>query len=108
MAAGAIVPIPSAGSHRVKHAQLCAIGHNLADSMACGMCFVIGMYQVDMFGEAARSEGGVLTVDFLAGKVTWGEASPSLAGSMPGTPRFLPQAWRDGRGFHRTRRRVSP
>ncbi|MBX3563107.1 MAG: hypothetical protein KF730_00885 [Sphingomonas sp.] len=63
----------------MKHAPLCAIGHNLADSMACGMCFVIGMYQVDMFGEAMRSEGGVLTVDFLAGKITQGVASPSLA-----------------------------
>jgi hypothetical protein len=62
----------------MKHDQLCAIGHNLADSMACGNCFVIGAYCLDVFGEAASSRGGVIEVDFLNGRVVKGDASESL------------------------------
>jgi len=65
----------------MKHAQLCAVAHNLADSMACGMCFVIGMYPVNVFADARRSEGGTITVDFLTGAITQGQASPELAGA---------------------------
>jgi len=63
----------------MKHGELRAIGHNLADSLASGLCFVIGYYATDVYGEAAQSEARALTVDFLAGRVIEGEASPSLA-----------------------------
>jgi hypothetical protein len=62
----------------MKHAQLRSIAHNIADSFACGMGFMIGVYQMDVFGEAASSAGGAITVDFLAGTVVEGDPSPDL------------------------------
>jgi len=63
----------------MKHNQLVAIAHNLADSMACGLCFVIGMFEVRIFEEAARNAPSGITVDFLNGTITEGVASPSLS-----------------------------
>jgi hypothetical protein len=62
----------------VKHAELAAIAHNIADSMASGLCFVIGYYSVDVFAEAARNEPPSLTIDFLHGRVVDGVVSKSL------------------------------
>lgn len=62
----------------MKHSQLRSVAHNVADSLACGMGFMIGVFQVDVFGEAARSAGGSIAVDFLEGAVIEGDASPSL------------------------------
>ncbi|MEA3065858.1 MAG: hypothetical protein QOJ27_2310 [Sphingomonadales bacterium] len=62
----------------MKHAQLRAIAHNIADSLACGMGFMIGVYQVDVFEEAAGSAFGAITVDLLEGTVAEGDPSSSL------------------------------
>ncbi|MCE7797570.1 hypothetical protein LWE61_13545 [Sphingobium sufflavum] len=62
----------------MKHDQLCAIGHNLADSMASGLGFVIGYHSMDVFGEAASSPDGFIEVDFLNGRIAQGTASDSL------------------------------
>ncbi len=62
----------------MKHAELRSIVHNVADSLASGIGLLIGVYEMDVFGEASRSPGGVLTVDFLHGSVVEGKASPSL------------------------------
>lgn len=66
----------------MKHAQLRSVGHNIADSLACGMGFLIGVFEMDVFGEAAASPGRAMTVDFLAGAVVEGDASPSLRGAV--------------------------
>ena len=63
----------------MKHDQLCAIGHNLADSVASGLAFVIGYHPVDVFGEAAASSGGLIEIDFLRGAITRGAPSPNLS-----------------------------
>ena len=63
----------------MRHAQLRSVAHNLAASLASGIGLMIGVYETDVFGEAARSPGGTLTVDFLAGDVTQGRASAMLA-----------------------------
>jgi hypothetical protein len=63
----------------VKHAALRAVVHNVADSLASGIGLLIGHYEMDVFGEAARSPGGSLTIDLLHGHVTEGVASSSLA-----------------------------
>src|SRR5215212_9535441 len=63
----------------MKHAQLRSIAHNIADSLACGIGLMIGVYDTDVFGEAAGSAGGAITVDFLEGAVVEGEASPGLS-----------------------------
>lgn len=60
----------------MKHGRLCAIGHNLADSLMSG-CFVVGYCYVDMFGEA-RASGGVIEVDFLNGSISRGSGSEDL------------------------------
>lgn len=62
----------------MKHAQLRSVAHNIADSFACGMGFMIGVYEIDVFGEAAGSAGGAIAVDFLAGTIVEGDASGEL------------------------------
>jgi hypothetical protein len=59
-----------------------AIGHNLADSAACGMGFMIGLYEMDIFGEASASAEGYFEVDFLTGEVTGGQPSGHLARAL--------------------------
>ena len=74
----------------MKHDQLRSIGHNLADSLASGLCLIIGYYSTDIYGEAARSEAGALTVDFLAGRVIDGKASRSLEEAVALLQKGLP------------------
>jgi hypothetical protein len=62
----------------MKRRVLPGIAHNVADSMASGIGLLIGVYDMDVFGEAARSPGGVIEFDFLAGRCTQGQASDSL------------------------------
>ena len=62
----------------MKHSQLRSVAHNIADSLASGIGLMIGVYETDVFGEAAGSAGGAITVDFLAGTVVEGDASPGL------------------------------
>lgn len=66
----------------MKHAELRAIVHNVADSLGSGIGLMIGHYEMDVYGEAQRSPGGAITVDFLLGTVIEGEPSASLAGSV--------------------------
>lgn len=62
----------------MKFGKLRSIGHNLANSLASGIGLLIGVYQMDVFGEAQRSPEGYIEVDFLAGKVSGEHASRSL------------------------------
>ncbi len=66
----------------MKHAELRAIVHNVADSLASGVGLLIGYYAMDVFGEAARSEEGAMTVDLLTAGVTEGDASESLRNAI--------------------------
>jgi hypothetical protein len=75
----------------MKHDQLRAIGHNLADSLASGCCFVIGHYATDVFGDAEQSDTGGVAVDFLAGKVIEGPASDAVSGAMELFRKALPE-----------------
>ncbi|WP_158745433.1 hypothetical protein [Acidisphaera sp. L21] len=63
----------------MKHDQLCAVAHNLVDSIASGQGFLIGYYAMDVFGEAARSPVGSISINILTGGITKGEGSQSLA-----------------------------
>ena len=60
------------------HTQLKAIGHNLADSLASGMGFMIGVFATDIYGEAAAGPPGYLEVDFLDATITGNAASAGL------------------------------
>jgi hypothetical protein len=66
----------------MKHDELRAVAHNIADSLASGIGLMIGVYDMDVFGEAARSAEGALTVDFLRGMVVEGQPSQSLRGAV--------------------------
>ena len=66
----------------MKHEELRSIAHNIADSLACGLGFVIGYYPTDIFGEVSKSAEGYMTVDFLTGEISGGRPSASLANSI--------------------------
>ncbi|MEQ6332846.1 hypothetical protein [Sphingobium sp. MK2] len=75
----------------MKHDRLCAIGHNLADSMASGLGFVIGYYPMDVFGEAASSPEALIEVDFLNGRVVRGMPSDELEAAVALFAEVLPE-----------------
>jgi hypothetical protein len=79
----------------MKNDQLCAIAHNFADSMASGLCFVVGYHETDVFGEAALSKGGVIEIDFLNGRVVRGDASDNLKSAAARFAEALPRFCRD-------------
>jgi hypothetical protein len=62
----------------MKHSELHAIVHNMADSMGCGNGFMVGGWSMDVYGEAAKSPEGHLTLDFLTGDVSGAKPSASL------------------------------
>ena len=63
----------------MKIGKLKSIAHNIADSLASGIGLLIGHYDMDVFGEAARSPEGYIIVDFLTGTSSGGQPSESLA-----------------------------
>ena len=75
---------------KMKHDHLCAIAHNLADSLASGMCFVIGIWSTDVFGEAAAGDG-LIEVDFLGGQVVRGTCSDNIRSAVKRFAEILPE-----------------
>ncbi|MGZ3236826.1 MAG: hypothetical protein ACXU8A_05555 [Burkholderiaceae bacterium] len=59
--------------------KLKSLGHNVADSLASGIGLLIGMYEMNVFAEAAASDEGYINVDFLNGTTTGSRTSPSLS-----------------------------
>lgn len=51
---------------------------------------LVGVYDIDVFAEAQRSPGGVISIDFLAAKATRGDASPALARAITKYHKALP------------------
>jgi hypothetical protein len=47
----------------MKFDELRSIAHNIADSLASGNGFLIGVYDMHLFGEASQSPEGFMTVD---------------------------------------------
>jgi hypothetical protein len=74
----------------MKIGTLRAIAHNVADSLGSGIGLLIGVYEMDVFGEAKKSPGGVIGIDFLAAKATWGKVSPALAAAIAKYRKVLP------------------
>jgi hypothetical protein len=63
----------------LKHDKLRSIAHNIAYSLASGDSVMIGVFDVNVFAEAAATSTGRLTVDFLNGIVVDGEPSERLS-----------------------------
>jgi len=74
----------------MKFDVLRSIGHNIADSFASGLGLMIGVYAMDVFGEAKASEQGYIEVDFLDGSTEGGPVSPSLANAAKLYSKALP------------------
>lgn len=62
----------------MKLGQLKSIGHNLADSFASGVGFMIGVYDMDVFSEAAEMAPGYIEVNFLDATTSGSPVSPKL------------------------------
>jgi hypothetical protein len=60
----------------MKFDELRSIAHNIAHSLASGFSMLIGVYDVDVFAAARRSEERFIDIDFLTG-MTSGGALPS-------------------------------
>ncbi|MEZ2132771.1 MULTISPECIES: hypothetical protein [unclassified Sinorhizobium] len=63
----------------MKFGELKSIGHNIAASLASGVGLMIGIYGMDVFGEAAKNSEGYILVDFIAGTSSGAQPSDSLA-----------------------------
>jgi hypothetical protein len=74
----------------MKIGTLRAIAHNIADSLGSDIGLLIGVYEMNVFGEAKKSPGGVISVDFLAAKATQGKVSPALAAAIGKYRKALP------------------
>lgn len=57
----------------MKFDELTSIGHNIADSLASGIGLLVGVYEMDVFGEARRSPEPCIVVDFVSGTVSKAE-----------------------------------
>jgi len=61
----------------MKFDVLASIAHNIADSLS-GCSILTGVYGLNAFEDAARSDGGYVEIDLLAGQCTHGDASHEL------------------------------
>ena len=59
----------------MKLGQLKSLGHNIADSLASGIGLMIGVFEMDVFAEAAAEPEGFVIVDFLAGSSSGNDLS---------------------------------
>jgi hypothetical protein len=74
----------------MKIGELKSFGHNIADSLGSGCCFMIGLYGVDIYGEASSAPEGHIIVDFISGSATGSPASASLQGAVQKYAKALP------------------
>jgi hypothetical protein len=74
----------------MKIGELASFGHNLADSLASGICFMVGIYSVDIHGEASASPPGYIVVDFLTGSTSGNPVSADLQHAIRSYSELLP------------------
>ncbi|MEM6901865.1 MAG: hypothetical protein AAF556_01335 [Pseudomonadota bacterium] len=74
----------------MKFGALKSVGHNIADSLASGCCLLINDYFQNVFGEAAKSPGRVIEIDFLVGEVVAGDPSAKLTAAAQELAEVLP------------------
>jgi hypothetical protein len=63
----------------MKIGELTSFGHNVADSLSSGLCFMIGHYPVDIYEEAASSPEGHITVNFMSGSPVSASLNQAIA-----------------------------
>jgi hypothetical protein len=80
----------------MKIGTLRSIAHNVADALGSGIGILVGVWDINVFGEAKRSPGGVISIDFLGAKATRGKVSPALAGAITKYRKALPSSPHSG------------
>ncbi len=81
--------IPSKGAMKI--GELTSFGHNVADSLASGICFMVGIYSVDIHAEAAASPEGHIVVDFKTGSTSGSPVSADLRHAVERYAERLPE-----------------
>jgi len=66
----------------MKLGKLKSVGHNIADSLASGIGLMIGIYEMNVFAEAAGEDEGFVVVDFLTGETNARTASASFRSAV--------------------------
>lgn len=75
----------------MKIGELASFGHNVADSLASGICFMVGIYSADIYGEATASPEGHIVVDFLTGSTSGSPVSTELKHTIQKYTEMLPE-----------------
>ena len=73
----------------MKHDDLRSIAHNAAASLASGVSFLVGFYELDVFGAARMSATGDVLVDFLRGTIRPAPVSAELTKAIAAFPNAL-------------------
>lgn len=75
----------------MKLGELKSLGHNLADSFASGIGVLVGVYEMDVFAEAAASDFGYIEVNFLDASTKGSTISERLQGAIKCYSNALPE-----------------
>lgn len=75
----------------MKFATLKSIAHNIADSLGCGIGFMIGVYdEINIYEEASKTPENYIEVDFLTGQSSGGIPSLWMAKIFEDYAKVLP------------------
>jgi hypothetical protein len=66
----------------MKIGTLRAIAHNIADSLGSGCGLLVGVFDMNVYGEARRNPSGVIAIDFLSAKTIDGRVSRTLGSAI--------------------------
>ena len=75
----------------MKLGELKSLGHNLADSFASGIGLLVGVYEMNVFAEAAASDSGFIEVNFLDARTAGSAISETLQGAVNSYCNALPE-----------------
>lgn len=77
----------------MNHDELRSIAHSAAASLASGVSFLVGLYELDVFAAARQSATGDVVVDFLRGRIDPAPVSAELAKGIAAFPADLAAFW---------------